>query len=376
VKSAASVTTSAAWTVPPPVQRRAIGRRRRRLVAIDFFCGAGGLTEGLRQAGLRVLAGVDNDQMLAPTYEANHGEGSFLAEDVTTLDIHELRGRLGIREHDVVLYAACTPCQPFSTLNQKRGVDDRKQLLLTFGRVVREAPPDYVLVENVPGLKNAYGRDIHLQFLKDLDAAGLADHCGGMLDAADYGVPQIRKRYLLLASAHGPISLPVRRKARRSVLDAIGDMPVPVEVGPPVLPNHVYRKPLPHHERILRAVPADGGSRADIADPTVLLQCHQYRPGVHKDVFGRMAWNDPAPTLTCRCTDVYCGRFAHPEQHRGLTVREAAALQTFPDEYEFVGSLFHTAKQIGNAVPVELARRLGLRIRDHARANGLVWRTE
>jgi len=344
------------------------------VVALDFFCGAGGLSQGLRQAGVKVLAGIDNDPMLARTYEANHGRGSFLAEDVNDIDIDDLRERVGVRPDDVVLYAACTPCQPFSTLNQKRGLDDRKELLLRFGELVRKRPPDYVLVENVPGLKNAYGRDIHLRFLEDLEAAGLTHHDGAMVDAADYGVPQTRKRYLLLASRHGPIALPTRRKARRTVRDAIEHMPMPTGTADSRLPNHNdYRQLMPHHERIIRAVPSDGGSRSDVKDKTVLLKCHQDNPNVHKDVFGRMAWDQPAPTLTCRCTDVYCGRFAHPQQHRGLTVREAAAIQTFPDDYVFHGSVFHMAKQVGNAVPVELARRVGQRIRKHVKDNDLTW---
>lgn len=114
---------------------------RRRLVAIDFFCGAGGLSEGLRQAGIRVLAGIDNDPMLRTTYEANHGVGSFRVQDVQALDILRLRSDVGVRDNDIVVYVACTPCQPFSTLNQRRGADDRKFLLLRFGETfgVRDA---------------------------------------------------------------------------------------------------------------------------------------------------------------------------------------------------------------------------------------------
>jgi DNA (cytosine-5)-methyltransferase 1 len=126
------------------------------------------------------------------------------------------------------------------------------------------------------------------------------------------------------------------------------------------IPNHVARPLKPHHKKLVHAVPKDGGSRVDVKDQSLLLECHRHRPKVHKDVFGRMWWDQPAPTLTCRCTDVYCGRFVHPDQDRGLSLREAAALQTFPDDYEFHGSsVFHIAGQIGNAVPVQLAKRLG-----------------
>lgn len=347
--------------------------RRRRLVALDFFCGAGGLTRGLLDARIRVLGGVDIDGRLKQTYEANNAPAVFKEADISTIDIHELRAEVGVRQSDIVIYAACTPCQPFSSLNQRRVPqsaveDDRKALLLEFGKLLRAAPPDYCIVENVPGLNNAYGRDVHMQFLQDLTDAGLVHHDGRELDAQDYGVPQVRKRFLLVASKYGPIKLPRRTSMTpRTVRDAIEELPSPVFEGKPELLNHVARRPKPHHLRILQAIPANGGSRADVKDTSILLKCHQENPGVHKDVFGRMSWDGPSPTLTCRCTDVYCGRFAHPEEDRGLSLREAAALQSFADDYEFHGTFFHIAAQIGNAVPVRLAERLGCTVRSHMR---------
>ena len=162
--------------------------------AIDFFCGAGGLTRGLLDAGIDVLAGVDNDERLRATFESNNAPSDFVGAGIAEVDIRSLRARLGIRRDDRVLYAACTPCQPFSTLNQKRGDDDRKSLLLSFAEIVRESPPDYVLVENVPGLSNAYGKEIYESFIEALDASGLVHRAGALLDAKDYGVPQIRQR--------------------------------------------------------------------------------------------------------------------------------------------------------------------------------------
>jgi DNA (cytosine-5)-methyltransferase 1 len=215
-------------------------------------------------------------------------------------------------------------------------------------------------VENVPGLNNAYGREIHDSFVKTLDEVGLKHRAGALVDAKDYGVPQIRKRYIMLASRHGEISLPRRQPGPKpTVRTALKRYPRPVFDGEPGLENHVAREPKPHHLKILEAVPGDGGSRSDVKDTSILLPCHQRTPHLHKDVFGRMAWDAPSPTLTCRCTDVYCGRFAHPTENRGLSLREAAALQTFRDDYAFHGSFFHIGAQIGNAVPVRLAQRLG-----------------
>lgn len=324
--------------------------------AFDFFCGAGGLTRGLLDAGIEVLCGVDSDSRLRSTYEANNRPSRFEHADIADIEITELRKRYEVGAERIV-YAACTPCQPFSTLNQRRGNDDRKELLSVFADIVAAAPPDFIVVENVPGLGNAYGREVYRNFLATLDAHGFS-HDARKLDAQDYAVPQVRKRFLLIAARHGSIRLPDGDQGPPpTVRDAIAALPAPD--APHAPPNHVFRTPKEQHLKILRAVPHDGGSRADVEDISVLLDCHRRNPGVHRDVFGRMAWGRAAPTMTCRCTDVYCGRFAHPTQDRGLTLREAAAIQTFRDDYAFEGTFHHIGAQIGNAVPVRLAERLG-----------------
>ena len=341
--------------------------------AIDFFCGAGGLTRGLLDAGIEVLGGVDIDERLCKTYTFNNKPSSFICQDIRKLNIHDLRNELGISECDTTLYAACTPCQPFSTLNTLKGEDERKNLLLDFANVVEQYPPDFILIENVPGLHNAYGRDIYQKFQSALKECGFAQTSEGLLDAKDYGVPQTRKRFILIASRHGELSLPgpthgdisnrfgTQLKDFTTVKDFIDKYPdiADGEVSE-TYPNHTARRLKPHHKRIVEAIPQNGGSRCDVPDTSILLKCHQKNPKAHKDVFGRMAWDKPAPTLTARCTDVYCGRFIHPEQDRGISLREAAALQTFSDDYKFYGpSFLNMAGQIGNAVPVIFAEHLG-----------------
>ena len=330
--------------------------------AIDFFSGAGGLTRGLLDAGIDVVAGVDNDKRLQNTYERNNEPSRFIEQNIADVDIDALRSEVGIRPTDATLYAACTPCQPFSTLNRSGGDDDQKALLLKFAAIVAQSPPDFVIVENVPGLNNAIGRDIYRQF-EEVLAANRFNTDARLLDAKHFGVPQTRKRFILIGSRHGAARLPAPTTADQppTVRDHIGKYP---RIGDgeesPVHPNHVARPLQPHHKRIVEAVPLDGGSRRDIADTSILLKCHQEKPNAHKDVFGRMAWDEPSPTLTCRCTDVYCGRFIHPDEHRGISLREAAALQTFADDYEFFGGSFlEKSRQIGNAVPVRLAKELG-----------------
>ena len=336
--------------------------------AIDFFCGAGGLTRGLLNTGIEVLAGVDNDERLRETYIHNNEPSRFINSDINKIQIHRLRELLGIQDQDATLYAACTPCQPFSTLNRLQGKDKRKILLLAFAQIVEESPPDFIIVENVPGLNNAIGKEIYKKFLKILKKGGFTE-AADLLDAKHFEVPQTRKRFILVASRHGSISLPEPETDTdrfTTVRECIEKYPAIADgETSAIYPNHVSRKLKPHLLRIVEVVPKDGGSRRDVADTSILLKCHQEKPNVHKDVFGRMAWNAPSPTLTCRCIDVYCGRFTHPEQNRGISLREAAALQTFDDDYEFFGtSLLGVSRQIGNAVPVTLAEQLGKSIID------------
>lgn len=336
--------------------------------AIDFFCGAGGLTRGLLDAGIDVLAGVDNDERLKETYTYNNKPSRFINKDVDEIEIHELREELGIQDEDTTLYAACTPCQPFSTLSRAKDTDTRKELLLTFAEIVEEYPPDFILVENVPGLNNGYGKEIYEEFLEILKTCEFSDPAADLLDAKHFGVPQTRKRFILLASKKGSISLPIPQTDPDrfvTVKKCIENYPDVDEKEAQNYSNHVARKLKSHHKRIVEAVPKDGGSRQDVTDTSILLKCHQERPDAHRDVFGRMAWDKPAPTLTSRCTDVYSGRFTHPKHDRGISLREAAALQTFKDDYKFFGtSVSAIARQIGNAVPVKLAEKLGESIID------------
>ena len=243
--------------------------------AIDFFCGAGGLTRGLLNAGISVLAGVDNDERLRETYTLNNKPCRFINQDINDVQIHELRRELGIQAHDLTLYAACTPCQPFSTLNKLKGKDKRKILLLDFAKIVEECPPDFILVENVPGLNNAYGKEIYEEFLSILKRCGFSE-AADLLDAKHFGVAQTRKRFILVASRHGEISLPIPQADTSliaTVRACIEKYPA-ISDGeePKIYPNHIARKLQPHHKRIVAAVPKDGGSRRDVADTSHLAK--------------------------------------------------------------------------------------------------------
>lgn len=240
--------------------------------AIDFFCGAGGLTRGLLDAGIEVLAGVDVDGRLRPTYETNNAPSRFVCQDIKDIDIGRLRQDLCITQKDLVLYAACCPCQPFSTLNQMKGKDDRKELLISFAEIVEKAPPDFILVENVPGLNTAYGKDIYDRFVEILKKAGFKELYSAFLNAQDFGVPQVRKRFILLASRHGSVCSPRRSSHKPNVQDAIKKYP-PITDGvkSDQFHNHETRKLMPHHKVIVQAIPKNGGSRRDVADTSIEL---------------------------------------------------------------------------------------------------------
>lgn len=278
----------------------------KTIKAIDFFCGAGGLTRGLLDSGIKVLGGVDVDNRLRETYEKNNRPAQFVCEDIKKLRILDLRKRLGITKKDPVIYAACTPCQPFSTLNRTGATDKRRSLLHSFAKIVLKSPPDFILVENVPGLNTACGKRIFRRFVRNIEKRGFKAQYSGFLDAQHFGVPQVRKRFILLAARNGVIIPPRRSRKISTVRECIGNYPAlkDGEVSD-MFENHAARRLPAHLRRIVRAVPKDGGSRADVKDSSILLKCHQRQPRVHKDVFGRMAWDRPAPTLTGRCTDVY-----------------------------------------------------------------------
>ena len=334
--------------------------------ALDFFCGAGGLTRGLLDAGIEVVAGYDIDGSCRAAYEGNNGV-PFVHADIGDLvpDGPELKDHLD--RTDDLLFAACAPCQPFS--KQRRAGEGKHDLslLLQFGELVAAVRPAWVLVENVPGIARGVGRDTLDRFRRTLDASGYR-WTNGVLDAKDYGVPQNRRRYVLLANRGetAPV-LPERthggdRRPHRTVREAIGRFP-PISAGGnwPGVPNHGSARISERNLERLRATPRDGGDRRSWPEH-LWLACHRGDHAGHTDVYGRMAWDRPAPALTGRCNSISNGRYGHPEQDRALSLREAAAIQTFPDHYRFAGYDKAIARQIGNAVPVLLAEQLGKHI--------------
>jgi DNA (cytosine-5)-methyltransferase 1 len=336
--------------------------------AFDFYCGAGGLTRGLLDAGIEVVAGFDCDELCRATYEHNNPDVRFVHSDIREIGLQDLTVIGGLRRYADVLFAGCAPCQPFSLQRKGNGPRQDATLLGEFGRVVEAALPGYVLIENVPGIARVRGYSTFRRFIRMLDANGYL-YVYGVLDAKHYGVPQNRRRLVLLATRHMRPSLPEpkygsRLRPFRTVRQAITHFPV-IAAGEchPDVPNHVAASITELNLERLRHTPHDGGDRRSWPK-RLRLECHKGNYKGHTDVYGRMSWGSPAPALTGRCHSISNGRYGHPEQDRAISLREAAAIQSFPDGYVFFGSKNHIAMQIGNAVPVRLAEHIGKHILD------------
>ena len=339
----------------------------KNYTAIDLFCGAGGLTCGLEQAGFRVLAGVELLEIAAETYQSNHKKTLLLQDDICNLSPAEVMTALGLSPGDLSLLAGCPPCQGFSTLrtrNKQSSVDDqRNDLIFEFLRWVKAFVPKCIMLENVPALAKDTRMRTAMSQLKEL-GYHVDESCLRIEDIANYGVPQRRKRMILMASLYGKIEQPKATSLKTTVKDTIVNLPKAGESGDPLhdLPEIRSEK----INKLISLIPKNGGSRSDLPIEH-WLECHKRYPKGFRDVYGRMHWDDVSPTITGGCHNPSKGRFLHPEENRAITLREAALLQTFPKDYFF--SLRRgkdsVALMIGNALPPEFIRQQGIAISKH-----------
>jgi len=323
--------------------------------AIDLFCGCGGLTLGLKQAGFEVIGAVDNDHLAVETYKANHNEVEVWEKDIKSLTVEEVMKKLGLKKGELDLLAGCPPCQGFSTMRTlnggKRIRDSRNKLIEDFQRFVEELLPKAVMMENVPGLRKNKRFKSLCRILKKLGYKVNHD----VLNSADYAVPQRRRRLILLAGRDGEIGFAKKARCKRTVFDAIGVLQPSGESGDKL--HDLTERRSKKVVELIKKIPKDGGSRKDLGKRRQ-LKCHKKCDGF-KDVYGRMAWDKVAPTITSGCTNPSKGRFLHPEEDRAITLREAALIQSFPKWYHFnvnVGK-GRLAELIGNALPPEFIRR-------------------
>ena len=337
--------------------------------AIDFFCGAGGLSKGLQLSGIDVLAGIDIDKKCHETYEKNNTPAEFICKNIRKLmadDLFSIAPEL--RESpDEFVFAGCAPCQSYSQQRKSKTRRLDATVLGGFGRLVEQCLPGYVVIENVPGIAKVKGASIFNRFLKTLERNGYS-YEWDVLNAKHYGVPQNRRRLVLIAAKDREASLPTKTYGNNlqeyvTVRNVIEKFPA-IKAGESHIdiPNHHASAIEPINMKRLMHTPHDGGDRRSWPQKLV-LKCHKNGYKGHTDVYGRMFWDMPSPALTGKCISISNGRYGHPVQNRAISLREAAAIQTFPDDYIFYGNYMSKALQIGNAVPVLLSQVLGNHIR-------------
>lgn len=335
---------------------------------VDLFCGVGGLTRGLLDAGLNVIAGVDLDLNCRYAYETNNAPSRFIHADVNLLQADSLRSLYA--EHAVKILVGCAPCQPFSKYTKKssKTADAQWALVSSFRKLIQQIKPDVVSMENVPELIHHV---VFSQFVRSLKRLNY-EVSFRVMNCADYGMPQERERLVLLASRLGPITLPEPNPTvpKKTVRDAIGHLET-IRAGGVAKNDGLHRScklSELNAARIRRSKP--GGTWRDW--PVELrAACHTRKSGqTYPSVYGRMQWDKPSPTITTQYFGYGNGRFGHPQQHRAISIREGALLQTFPESYQFVQNpedmkYATLGRLIGNAVPVDLGKVIGNTIQAH-----------
>lgn len=348
------------------------GDLRSRIAVVDVFCGIGGLTRGMQDAGLRVVAGIDFDNSCNYAFEQNNNS-EFLHRDITSINSQEVIKRYP--KNSIKILVGCAPCQPFSCVPGEREDKDGKwRLLYSFGELIEKVNPSVISMENVPQLKNYKNGIVLKDFINRLESLGYTITTY-KVNAANYGVPQRRYRLILFASKFGKIDLIPKLFEDGEVLtvgDAIKHLP-PIEDGEthPDDILHRSRKLSPINKQRVRATSEGGNWTEWSSDLLEGLTCRNTPKGKKfTSAYGRMTWNKPAPTLTTHCIGLSNGTYGHPVQNRAITLREAALLQSFPANYQFIAhddqlNMSTLARHIGNAVPPKLGESIGKSILNH-----------
>lgn len=350
--------------------------KKKNIKVVDLFCGIGGLSNGFFQEGFNVIAGYDTDISCKYAYETNN-KAKFYAEDITKIKGKNIKKEFG---NCLKILVGCAPCQPFSSYSFKVKEKDTEKinLLYSFSRLIREVNPTIISMENVPQLINFNKSTIFQDFCKELTEMDYK-YSYSVIYCPDYGIPQRRRRLVLLASKLGEINILPKTHAPNNyvtVRDVISSLP-PIGPGETCLtdPLHIARKLSPINIKRIQAT-KEGGSWREWPDELV-LECFKKETGrSYGSVYGRMKWNEPAPTMTTQCTGLGNGRFGHPEQDRAISLREAAIFQTFPTDYQFakdnkILNPSAVCRQIGNAVPPQLGRIIARSIKEHLKQHNL-----
>lgn len=343
---------------------------------IDSFCGAGGLALGLKRAGFNLLYSFDIDPKCIETIHRNQQYFDHPAEvaDIADMLNGNLLRKCGLERGQLFLLAGGPPCQGFSVQRRGNDEDARNDLVLRYGQLIDEVYPQYFIMENVSGLGGKRGKTILEELLERLNELGYSVHIR-LLDAQEYGVPQRRRRYVIVGERcdmGNHYKYPKPTLERRTVREVIGMLPPPPDDGSdhPDIPLH--RRDRLSEMNMRRLAALDEGQGRDDLPEELLANCHRVNSAIigYRNVYGRMAWDDVAPTITAKFDSFTRGKFGHPDQMRSISLREGALLQTFPMDFIFVGNKIDIARQIGNAVPPVMAERIGKSILDCYRKVG------
>lgn len=336
-----------------------------KFTCIDSFCGAGGLGLGLKQAGYNILLSFDIDQICIDTINANKKYFGHPAEsaDISDMLNGELLKKCNLERGELFLLAGGPPCQGFSIQRRGSDIDKRNELVLKYGKLIEELYPMYFVMENVTGIVGKRGKTILQQLIEDVEKIGYTVHIK-LLDAQDYGVPQRRKRYFIVGERKDlgeHYEYPHPLDYRRTVRDVIGDIPSPPDDGTDHPDISLHRRDRLSPLNLKRIKSLKEGQGRDDLPMELRADCHKIDSSVigFRNVYGRMIWDDVAPTITARFDSFTRGQFGHPVQNRSISLREGALLQCFPMDFVFTGNKVDIARQIGNAVPPLLAKQIG-----------------
>ena len=363
----------------------------KKIKAIDLFSGCGGVSIGLMQAGFDVACAVEIDDSAVKAYKGYHllKNVNVIKDDICKLSGDQILNVGHISRDEMYLLAGCPPCQKFSMQNRIHNsdeckIDEVKKLLMEFKRIIKEIYPPFVLMENVPGIRSSFGGRIIKEFLTELENNGAPiNECykieSDVVNSADYGVPQLRKRFVLHAvrcdvyeimqSRGMNLKLPKTTHSKdgkngkkrwvtvKEAFDGLPKITAGQHYSDDKIKNHYCANLSPVNIDRMRIIRANGGTRTALPEH-LMLKCHKTYSG-HSDVYGVMNPDAPAPTMTGGCLSYSKGRFGHPFEDRAISVREAARIQTFPDDYVFGESLTKAALEIGNAVPIKLVKASG-----------------
>lgn len=336
-----------------------------RFTCVDSFSGAGGLSLGLSEAGFEILLGFDIDKRCVETLKSNtrYFPHPVLCEDIRNMLDGRLLRRIGLEQGELFLLAGGPPCQGFSVQRIGEDGDRRNDLVLLYGKLVDEVRPMFFVMENVSGIRGKRGKTILSELIEKVESAGYHVH-EKLVDAKDYGVPQRRKRIVLIGERTDigfSYSFPKPTGEKRTVRETIGFLPPPPEDGKPHLNYPLHRRDRLSEKNLRRIKALQQGQGRDFLPEELLADCHRINSAIigHRNVYGRMSWDEVAPTITARFDSFTRGLFGHPDQPRSISLYEGALLQTFPADFVFKGSKVEIARQIGNAVPPKLAKAIG-----------------